>query len=117
MRIRCSGNVFTELFPSSGRLFLLKSVAKHRILLLVSRPLPRNGFTRHSIYKGIFFRKVVNTSHDIPWFVQWMGLCDISLILVFALLSEYDTSFHTDAEYKADVILKYKLALCLCATP
>jgi hypothetical protein len=34
MRIRCGGEVFTEPFPSNGRLsFLLKSVAYQRMLV------------------------------------------------------------------------------------
>jgi hypothetical protein len=44
MRIRCSGNVFTEPFPSSVRLFLLRifCLATDVVPLFVLRPLPRN---------------------------------------------------------------------------
>jgi hypothetical protein len=52
MRICCRENVFTEAFPSSGRLFLLIKICclvVNVVLLFVPRSLPRNVSIGHRI--------------------------------------------------------------------
>jgi hypothetical protein len=54
MRIRFRVNVFTEPLPSSGRLFLIIEIcclAANVVSLFGWRSLPRNGSTRHNIWR------------------------------------------------------------------
>jgi hypothetical protein len=55
IRIRCSGNVFIELFPSSGRLFLLKIcwLAVNVVSLSVSKSLRDNGSARCNMFSSM----------------------------------------------------------------
>jgi hypothetical protein len=51
MRLPSRGNVFTESFPGSDRIFLLIKIfclAANIVSLFVSWSLPRNGSIRHS---------------------------------------------------------------------
>jgi hypothetical protein len=117
MRIHYCGNMFTELFPSSGCLFLLIKICcigAHVVSLFVSRSLPRKVSVRHNMIwlkfssflaSCLFLHILKFICCKIPAFFCPPNICQhFSLLISILFKAQHEQFFYVS---RCDLVVVY----------